>query len=72
MKQPLSEYIKNKTIRMNLPWRYNGTTNEKGYILAGVCLASEEHIKQMYPIGERITLWNNNHKGDNPDKTKIA
>ncbi len=71
MNQPLSEYIKNKTIRMNLAWRYNGATNEKGYILAGVCLASEEHIKQMYPVGAKVTLWNDNYKGDNPDGRHI-
>ncbi len=71
MNQPLSEYLKNKTIRTNLPWRYNGVTNDKGYVLAGVCLASEDHVKQMYPIGDKVVLWNFNHKGPNPDKTRI-
>ncbi len=71
MSQPLSEYLRNKDIRINLPFRYNGGTNEKGYILAGVCIASEEHIKTMYPLSDKVKLWNANEKGDNPDKTHV-
>ncbi len=71
MNQPIQEYLKNKAARINLPFRYNGTSNEKGYILAGVCLASEEHVNKMYPLGAKVTLWDFNDKGPNPDKTHI-
>lgn len=72
MKQTLSEYLRNKEIRMNLPWRYIGETGQAGYLLANGVLQSEEHIKQMYPTLERITLWNHDNKGPNPDKTWIG
>lgn len=69
MSQPLTEYLKNKDIRKNLTYRYNGATGKSGYILAGSCLMSEESIKEMYPLSDKLILWHSNHKGDNPDKT---
>lgn len=71
MKQPLSEYLKNKTIRTNLPWRYIGKTGQTGYLLANGVLQSEDHVKEMYPVMGKVTLWNHDHKGPNPDKTWI-
>lgn len=70
MNQPIKDYINNKNIVSNLTYRYNGATGEKGYLWAGV-LISEETIKEMFPVGEKIILFHHNHKGDNPDKTRI-
>jgi len=71
MTQPLKEYLKNKEIRQNLPFHYNGNTDQKGYWLSEGVLMSESNIHEMYPLGSKITLWNYNQKGDNPDRTRI-
>ena len=72
MTQPLKEYLKNKEIRQNLPFHYNGSTDQRGYLLAEGILISEENVHEMYPLGSKITLWNWDNKGDNPDSTSLA
>jgi len=71
MTQPLKEYLKNKEARTNLAWHFNGNTEQSGYILSNGVLMSEDTIHEMYPLGSKITLWNYNQKGDNPDRTRI-
>lgn len=69
--QPLAEYLKNKSIRANL--RYLRTPKERGYVLANGVIVSEEMINEMYPITQgKVTLWNYNQKGQNPDKTWVG
>jgi hypothetical protein len=71
MSQHILSYLENKAIRDNLPYRYNGETNEGHYILFGLPV-SKENIDQLYPLSnEKLTLWNTNHKGDNPDGTRF-
>lgn len=68
--QPLSEYLRNKSIRANL--RYLCNLNERGYVLTSGVIISEETVNEMYPITQdKIILWNFNAKGENPDKTRI-
>jgi hypothetical protein len=71
MSQSISEYINNKQARLLSPWRYIGSTGQSGYLLDNGILASDEHIKEMYPISDKLEFWDFYHKGDNPDKTRI-
>lgn len=71
MNQPIAEYLRNKEVRANMPFRFNGATGEKGYLLTADILMREESLHEMYPLGDKITLWNFNDKGDNPDKKRV-
>jgi len=70
MNQPLSEYLKNKEIRNNLPYRYLGYAGMGFYFMNGEAL-SQEDIERLLPIKAKVTLWNAQNKGPNPDKTHI-
>lgn len=71
MNQDIKDYLRNKAARTNMPWRYIGETGKTGYILAGVVLTSEQAVKEMFPMGEKITFWNFIEKGENPDKKRL-
>ena len=71
MNQPIQEYLRNKEAIKNTPWRYSGKTQQSGYLLGNGVLASEEHIKENYPLGEKVTLWDFKPKGENPDRTRV-
>lgn len=71
MNQPLNEYLKNKEIRHNMPYHFNGATGNKGYMLTTETIMSDESINEMFPLGEKVTLWDFNNKGENPDKKRV-
>jgi len=71
MNQPLNEYLRNKEARRNTPWRYIGETKQGGYLIEDGVLASDDHLNKLYPLGEKVTLWDFNPKGDNPDKKRV-
>lgn len=73
MSQPLSEYLHNKSIRSNLPYRYNGETKTGYYIFSNGCLIEDYKIDEILPLGEKVLLWHSLHKGNNnnPDKTHV-
>jgi hypothetical protein len=68
--QPLSEYLRNKEIRNSLPYRYLGYAGTGFYFMDGEAL-SHEDIERLLPIKAKVTLWNFNPKGPNPDRTRI-
>ena len=71
MNQPIQDYLRNKEARRNMPFHFNGATGQKGYLVESGILASEEHLNELYPLGEKVTLWNHNDKGSNPDKKRV-
>jgi len=68
--QPLSEYLRNKEIRNNLPYRYLGYAGTGFYFMNGEALSQEE-VEKLLPIKSKVVLWNAVRKGENPDKTHI-
>lgn len=70
MSQPLTEYLRNKEIRNNLPYRYLGYASTGFYFFNGELLTHEE-IERLLPIAAKVTLWNNRSSGENPDKTHV-
>lgn len=72
MNQPISEYLRNKEARTNATFHYNGVTGEKGYLLTADVIMREEALHEMFPLGEKITLWNFYEKGENPDGTHVS
>lgn len=71
MQQTIHQYIENKLKRKLHPWKYDGTTGNSGYMWNGV-LVSVEFIEQQYPLAEKPLLFNQLHKGENPDSTSLA
>ena len=71
MTQTLAEYLINKEIRQNTTYHYNGVTGHKGYLVEPGILVSDEHLNKLYPLGSKVTLWNFNEKGDNPDRKRV-
>lgn len=70
MNQPLTDYLRNKEIIKNLRYIFS-PVGFSGYELEPGVLVSEDIIKEMYPLGSKIMLWNSIHKGENPDGTRV-
>lgn len=69
MNQPLSEYLRNKDIRNNSHYRIS--PEGVGYVLEDNKVLKESVVFERYPLGSKITLWNYNPKGQNPDGTRV-
>lgn len=68
MSQPLTEYLKNKDIQEQTPLKIvNGIAV---YEVLGVPIPKKE-FEDWYPMSGKVALWNQIHKGDNPDKTAL-
>jgi len=48
-----------------LGWLQTGFYSDKENVL------SPEELAKQYPLGEKVTLWDFNPKGDNPDKKRV-
>lgn len=71
MNQPLNEYLKNKEIRDNMPFTYLGWMGT-GFYSDKDNVLSHEDLTKAYPLGEKVTLWNYNPKGENPDRKRVV
>lgn len=64
MKQPISDYLKNKTKQEQTRFLI---TNGKGHYYPRLNPIPMKEFENWYPLGTRITLWNHIEKGINPN-----
>jgi hypothetical protein len=70
MNQPIQEYLRNKEAREQMPYTYLGWMGT-GFYSDKDNVLSHEDLAKTYPLGEKVTLWNHNDKGSNPDKKRV-
>lgn len=69
MNQPLSEYLSHKQKQETASFKIK---NGDGiYFPDTPNPIPKKDYEKTCPIGAKVTLWNNLHKGDNPDKTHV-
>jgi len=65
MKQPLTDYLKNKNKQEQT--RFVIVNGEGNYYPRQNPIPKKEFEQNWYPLGRNITLWDHIHKGENPD-----
>jgi hypothetical protein len=65
----ISDYVSNKEIRKNLPYRYHGIMGMGYYFINGAPISDEE-IEILYPIDKKFLKNGEIFKGKNSDRTK--
>jgi hypothetical protein len=70
MNQPLNEYLRNKEARYQMSYTYLGWL-QTGFYSDKENVLSPEELAKQYPLGEKVTLWDFNEKGPNPDKKRV-
>lgn len=70
MTQPIQEYLRNKEAREQMPYTYLGWMGT-GFYSDKENVLSHEDLTRAYPLGEKVTLWDFNNKGENPDRKRV-
>ncbi len=68
MSQPIQEYLKNKAIQEQT---FFSIKNGQQNYYPRVTPIPKNEYENWYPMEAKVSLWNNNPKGDNPDKTHV-
>jgi hypothetical protein len=69
MNQPIQEYLRNKH---KLEQTFFNITNGVGNYYPRVTPIPKKEYEDWYPLGGKVTLWNFNEKGPNPDKKRVV
>jgi hypothetical protein len=70
MNQPIQEYLRNKEAREQMPYTYLGWMGT-GFYSDKENVLSHEDLTRTYPLGDKVTLWDFNNKGENPDRKRV-